>query len=231
MENSKETGRATAILLELKKHYPRVPALFLNYTTDAQMLCSIILSAQSTDAQVNKVTEKLFKKYKTSGDFAHAEPKVFRKEIHSTGYFNSKTKRVIGCFKIIEREHKGIIPKTMDALIALPGVGRKTANLVLANKGVVEGIAVDTHVFRLSQRLGFSAYNTPQKVEQDLMKLFDKKHWSQINGLLISHGRAVCTARNPKCGKCFLNNKKLCPRIDLLNKYLSNSSSVLLLWQ
>jgi len=208
--------RAAKVLSELKNHYPDVPRLFLSYGTQAQMLCSIILSAQSTDAQVNRVTEKLFKKYKSVDDFAHADFKTFSQEIKSTGYYRLKAKRVIDCFKMINALHRGKIPLKMEALIELPGVGRKTANLVLANNGIIEGIAVDTHAGRLARRLGFSPHSNPEKVEKDLMDSFPQREWVCINGLLISHGRAVCLARNPKCSVCFLNKKKLCPRIAVV---------------
>ncbi|NMA44504.1 MAG: endonuclease III [Candidatus Diapherotrites archaeon] len=208
--------RGKKVIFLLKKNYPAVPKLFLKYTTDAQMLCAIILSAQSTDAQVNRVTEKLFKKYKTVDDFASANQKTFEKEIFSTGFYKTKAKNIISCFKIIKKNYGGIVPLSMSDLISLPGVGRKTANLVLASKGIVEGIAVDTHVFRLSKRIGFSKAKTPVLVEKDLMQIFDKKDWSKINGLLISHGRAICTAKKPKCSSCFLNKKKLCKKFDVL---------------
>ncbi|MEK6959021.1 MAG: endonuclease III [archaeon] len=207
--------RAKKVFAELKSNYKGVPLLFLNYKTDAQMLCSIILSAQSTDKQVNKVTEKLFKKYKTVNDFASANLKTFEQEVRATGYYRQKAKRVIGCFKIIRDKYKGKLPSTMEELVELPGVGRKTANLVLANRGIVEGIAVDTHVWRLAQRLGFSKADDQHKIERDLMEVFDKKIWHELNGLLISHGRAICTARNPKCAECFLNKKRLCPRVGV----------------
>jgi endonuclease-3 len=215
MVTDKEKVRAKKVYAELLKHYPQVPLLFLDYGTDAQMLCSIILSAQSTDAQVNKVTERLFKKYKTVKDFASADRKIFEKEIRSTGYYHLKTKRVIDCFKAIIAKHDGKVPLTMSELVGLPGVGRKTANLVLANKGIVEGIAVDTHVWRLAQRLGFSKRDDQRKIERDLMDAFDRKVWHEINGLLISHGRAICAARSPKCSACFLNKKGLCPRMGV----------------
>ena len=215
MANSSAKLRAKKVYSALKKHYPKIPLLFLNHTTDAQMLAAIILSAQSTDAQVNKVTSVLFKKYKTVNDFASANLKVFEQEIKSTGYYRQKAKRVIECFKIIKAKYNGKIPLRMEELIELPGVGRKTANLVLANKGIVEGIAVDTHVWRLAQRLGFSKFDLQHKIEADLMNAFDKKVWHEINGLLISHGREVCTARNPKCNSCFLYEKKLCPKVGV----------------
>lgn len=207
--------RAKKVFVELKKNYPMVPKLFLNYGTDAQMLCAIILSAQSTDAQVNKVTKELFKKYKSVDDFASADLHKFQKEIFSTGFYKSKGKRVIGCFKKIKKDFNGKVPFKMSDLVSLPGVGRKTANLVLANKGIIEGIAVDTHVFRLAKRIGFSKGKNPELVEKDLILVFDKKVWVEINGLLISHGRAVCMAKSPLCEKCFLNSKKLCLRVGL----------------
>jgi endonuclease-3 len=210
--------RARKVYSELKKNYANVPLLFLNHSTDAQMLAAIILSAQSTDAQVNKVTLTLFKKYKSVNDFATANLKTFEKEIKPTGYYHQKAKRVIECFKIIRDNFKGKIPSKMEDLVELPGVGRKTANLVLANKGVVEGIAVDTHVWRLAQRLGFSKFDDQKRIELDLMQVFDKKVWHEVNGLLISHGRAICTARNPKCEDCFLKDNKLCPRVGVLSK-------------
>jgi endonuclease-3 len=210
MENNKK--RAAKVYIELRKHYENVPLLFLNYKTDAQMLCSIILSAQSTDRQVNRVTEKLFKKYKSVNDFANANIRTFEREVRATGYYRQKAKRIIECFKIIKAKHKGKIPLTMNELTNLPGVGRKTANLVLANKGIVEGIAVDTHVWRLAQRLGFSRHDSQHKIERDLMDVFDRAVWHEINGLLITHGRAICSARKPKCSTCFLNRKKLCPQ-------------------
>ena len=212
MDNKK---RAKSIFSLLLKNYPSVPMLFLHYKTDAQMLCAIILSAQSTDAQVNKVTNELFEKYKSVNDFANANLKEFETEIRSTGYFRQKAKRVIECFKIIRDKYNGKIPTVMDELIQLPGVGRKTANLVLVSKGIVEGIAVDTHVWRLAQRMGFTKFDDQLRIEIDLMNVFDKSVWSKVNGLFISHGRTICTAKNPKCVGCFLNEKKLCSRVGL----------------
>lgn len=207
--------RAKLIFGELKKNYSSVPLLFLHYKTDAQMLAAIILSAQSTDAQVNKLSKTLFKKYISVDDFASANLKVFENEIRSTGYYRQKAKRVIGCFKIIRDKYGGKIPLKMGELIDLPGVGRKTANLVLANKGIIEGIAVDTHVWRLAQRMGFTKFDDQKRIEIDLMAVFDKSVWHKVNGLFISHGRSVCTARSPKCSECFLNKKNLCPKIGV----------------
>lgn len=206
----KKKERARKVFSLLKNNYKNTPMLFLNYQTDAQMLCAIILSAQSTDAQVNRVTQALFKSYKTVDDFAGADLKTFEKEVKPTGYYKQKARRVIECFKIIRDMHGGEIPLSMHALVSLPGVGRKTANLVLANKGIVAGIAVDTHVWRLAQRLDFTIHDNQEKIEQDLMNVFDKKDWAKVNGLFITHGRAVCTARSPDCAHCFL--KGLCPK-------------------
>jgi endonuclease III len=214
MENDK---LAEKIMVELKNNYSRVPKLFLNYKTSSQMLCAIILSAQSTDTQVNTVTKELFKKYKTSYDFANAKLHEFEQEIFSTGFYKNKTKNVINCFKKIEKEFGGKLPQTMEELVTLPGVGRKTANLVLLSLGKIEGIAVDTHVLRLSNRFGFSKTKNANKVEQDLMKLYKKKNWGLINKLFISHGRALCTAKKPDCKNCFLKKKNLCKQIDVVN--------------
>jgi len=212
----KKEERAEAIILELKKKYPRVPKLFLNHNTPSQMLCAIILSAQSTDAQVNAVTEKLFKKYKTVDDFANAKRSELEKEIFSTGFYKNKAKNVINCFKKIKTDFGGEIPKTIQELITLPGVGRKTANLVLLSMGEIVGIAVDTHVSRLSKRFGLSSEKNADKIEQDLIKIYDKKYWPFVNKLYISHGRSICTAKKPLCSQCVLNKKKLCPRVGVV---------------
>lgn len=213
--NKKE--RAEKIILEMKKNYPRVPKLFLDHNTPAQMLCAIILSAQSTDAQVNVVTKELFKKYKTVNDFANAKKSEFEKEIFSTGFYKNKTKNIIACFKKIKNDFGGKIPNNILDLITLPGVGRKTANLVLLANGKTSGIAVDTHVARLAKRFGLTKEKNPDKLEFDLLKIYDKKYWKYINRYYISHGRAVCIAKKPVCSKCFLNKKGICPRLDVKN--------------
>ena len=209
--------RAEKIILILKKNYVNVPNLFLNHNTPAQMLCAIILSAQSTDAQVNIVTKELFKKYKKVTDFANAKQNEFEKEIFSTGFYKNKAKNIINCFKKIEKEHGGKIPWNMQDLIALDGVGRKTANLVLLSHGDVRGVAVDTHVLRLANRFGVTKTKNANKVELDLIKLYDKKYWGLVNKMYISHGRATCTAKKPQCQECFIRNEKLCPRIGVIN--------------
>jgi len=157
---------------------------------------------------------KLFKKYKTAKDFADADVKELEQLIRSTGFYHNKAKNIMGAAKMIVSDFKGKVPDTMEGLIKLPGVARKTANIVLANAyGKVVGIAVDTHVGRLSQRLGFSKNSDPDKIEQDLLALFPKPKWYEINYLLIDHGRAICNARKPRCGECQV--KALCPSAKL----------------
>jgi len=199
--------RAKKILFLLKKNYGVIPNLFLNYSTDAQMLVAIILSAQSTDKQINKVTKKLFKKYKSVNDFANAKKQVFEKEIYSTGFYKQKAKHIISCFSIIESKFNSKIPLNMSDLISLPGVGRKTANLILLNKEIVEGIAVDTHVFRLSKRFGLSKSKTANHLEKDLQNIYEKNDWSSVIKSFITHGRNLCLVINPICVNCFLNKK------------------------
>jgi endonuclease-3 len=169
-----------------------------------------MLSAQSTDVQVNKVTVKLFKKYRTLQDYASVDPLQLQQDIFQVGYYRQKTKHLQAACRFIIEEFDGKVPRTMDELIRLPGVGRKTANIVLHRAfGVVEGIAVDTHVFRISRRLGLSEGKNPTQVEQDLMAILPKTQWDRINQLFIAHGRTRCIARNPKCNTCPLNI--LCP--------------------
>jgi len=204
--NKKKAGE---VLKRLRKVYPQAGTRLVHKNT-FQLLVATILSAQATDAQVNTVTEKLFKKYKTPADFAKADLRELKRLVKSAGYFNQKAKRIKESAKIISEKYGGKVPRTMEELVELPGVGRKTANIVLSyGFGRDEGIAVDTHVFRLSRRLGFSRANTPEKVEKDLMELIPKRQWGLVNGTLIFHGRAVCTARKPKHKECVLFN--ICP--------------------
>ena len=202
--------RAAEVLQILKKEYSDRPTTALAYHNTVQLLVAVILSAQCTDARVNMVVKPLFKKYKTAWDFANAGRKTLEKEIHSTGFYRNKAKNIINACKIIEQQHKGLVPKTMPELLHLPGVARKTANIVLGEgHGIIEGIAVDTHVRRLSNRLGFTKHSSPEKIEQDLMLLFPKKDWGEVSTRLIWHGRAVCSARKPKCISCPVSS--LCP--------------------
>lgn len=182
--------RAQALLRCLKKAHPK-SKIALKFGNNTQLLVAVILSAQCTDKKVNAVTEKLFKKYKMVDDFAGAKQSVFEREIHSTGFYRAKTKNIIAAAKMIRNEFGGKLPRTMREMIRIPGVARKTANVVLGNAyGVVEGIAVDTHVKRFAQVCRFSDSDNPVKIEQDLMKLFPKKEWFTLTYRIIDHGRA-----------------------------------------
>ncbi len=196
------------VLSILKKEYPRT-RVALEFGNPLQILVATILSAQCTDKRVNMVTKDLFKKYKKAGDFAKANQKTFENEIRSTGFYRNKAKNIINSARKIVKNFKGKVPGTMGELLTLPGVARKTANIVLYNGyGIIDGIAVDTHVRRLAQRLGLSKSDNPVKIEQDLMKVIPKKEWGRINHLLIDHGRKICDAKKPRCKECVL--KKLC---------------------
>ncbi len=181
----------------------------LNYKTDWQLLFATILSAQCTDKKVNKITRILFKKYPSVRAMANANKEELIKIIKPTGYYNSKAKYLIESSKLLVEKYNSKIPQTIKELIKLPGVGRKTANIVLnyAHK-IQEGIAVDTHVKRLSYWIGFTKNKNPEKIEKDLMTLFDKTFWGEINSLLVTHGRKICTAKKPKCKECIIN--KIC---------------------
>jgi endonuclease-3 len=174
------------------------------------MLIATILSAQCTDERVNKVTETLFQKYRSPQDYLDVPEEELANDIRSTGFFNQKTRSIRGACRVIVDEFGGEVPATMEGLITLPGVARKTANIVLGNSfGTVVGIAVDTHVRRVSQRLGFTEHEDPDKIEQDLMRLIPKRQWFPFTYTLIDHGRAVCVARTPRCGECPVSD--LCP--------------------
>ncbi|MCW3985945.1 MAG: endonuclease III [Candidatus Bathyarchaeota archaeon] len=182
----------------------------LHYSNPLELLVATILSAQSTDKIVNEVTKTLFKKYRKADDYANADLKELEKDIKSTGFYRNKAKYLKKMGHMLVEKFWSKVPKTMDELTTLPGVARKTANIVLSNAfQVVEGIAVDTHVRRLSQRLGLSENKDPNKIERDLMKLVPKEQWAKLNDLLIFHGRRVCTAKKPNCGECTVD--KLCP--------------------
>lgn len=193
----------------LEQHYGD-PKPALDYRNAYELLIAVILSAQTTDEGVNKATPKLFADYPTAAALAAAEPDEIEPYVKSLGFFRQKSKNIVNACRIIVAEHGGKVPDTMDALTALPGVARKTANIVLGNAfDKVEGIAVDTHVFRLAHRFGLSEHSDPNKVERDLMAAFPKDHWHRVNYDMITHGRAVCTAKRPACGPCFLND--ICP--------------------
>jgi endonuclease III len=193
----------------LKEEYPDVKPS-LNYINTIELLIATMLSAQSTDVQVNRVTEKLFRKYRTAEDYANADLKELETDLSSVNFYRSKAKNIKKATMIIVECYNGEVPKTMKELVALPGVGRKTANIVLARGfGVVEGIAVDTHVKRVSRRLGFTKNSDPEKIELDLMSLVPKEDFDSISMTLIYHGRRICQARKPKCKVCVV--KDLCP--------------------
>lgn len=200
-------NKATAnkIISILAKTYPQAK-IALNYKSPFQLLVVTILSAQSTDKQINKISPALFAHFKTINDFADSDVKELEKYIHSTGFFRNKAKNIKTAANVLLDKFNGIVPKTMTELLTLSGVARKTANVVLYNAfGINEGIAVDTHVKRLSDRIGFSKNTDPNKIEVDLMKLFPKTLWGKINHYLINHGRAVCVAKKPKCETCPIN--------------------------
>ena len=192
----------------LLKEYPKAHCT-LEFKNPLQLLVATIMAAQSTDARVNIVTRKLFKKYRTVRAFAQADPDIFQRDIASVGFFRNKTKSIIGCAKLLVDRFDGQVPQRMDELLSLPGVGRKTANVILGNVFGIPGIVVDTHVGRLSRRLGLSAQNDPDKVEQDLMELLAEDCWTMFSHLLVFHGRKVCLARKAKCDLCPVSG--LCP--------------------
>jgi endonuclease-3 len=201
-------ARVKAILEKLDEAYPGATCA-LKHENAFQLLISTILSAQTTDERVNMVTPGLFKKYPTPEAFAHANPKDIEQEIRSTGFYRNKTKSIIGASKKIVEEFHGEVPRTMEELLTLPGVARKTANVVLGCAfGIASGIVVDTHVQRLSRRLDLTKNTDPKKIETDLMKIIPHDHWILFSHQLIWHGRRVCKARNPLCIEC--NLEKIC---------------------
>lgn len=206
---------AEEVIRRLRENYPDA-RIVLNYSTDWELVVAVILSAQCTDKMVNKVTSELFKKYRTIEDYAGADIAEFEADIRPTGFYHNKAKNVIAAAQRVLSAFGGQIPQTMAELITLPGVARKTANIVLGNafpeayaSDPESGIAVDTHVSRLSQRLGLAASKTPEKIERDLMEIVPREDWYQFTYLLIEHGRAICTGQRPKCGQCFMQD--VCP--------------------
>jgi endonuclease-3 len=201
--------RTRSIIARLKREFPDAKCA-LDHANPLELLVATILSAQSTDARVNIVTPALFAKYKSAADYAAANPDVLQGEIHSTGFFRNKTKSILGMAQALEERHHGQVPDTMEALVALPGVGRKTANVVLGNAfGKNEGVVVDTHVGRISGLLKLTRQTDPVKIERDLMQLVPRKDWTIFSHLLILHGRKTCIARRPRCESCRIND--LCP--------------------
>ncbi|MFH1181353.1 MAG: endonuclease III [Candidatus Woesearchaeota archaeon] len=201
--------RAGKILVLLLKHYAS-PKTVLNFKTPFQLLVSVILSAQCTDKRVNIVTKELFKKYNAPKDFAAADVKALEQAIRSTGFYRNKAKNIMGASKAIIENFNGKVPSTMEELITLPGVARKTANVVLsAVFGKNEGIAIDTHCIRLTQRWKLTKNKDPVKIEQDMMKIIPREYWAKFSFATVLHGRQICFARKPNCAGCFIN--RICP--------------------
>lgn len=190
----------------LLKKYP-APKIALNFSNPLELLVATILSAQCTDKRVNEVTKGLFKKYRTAGDYASADPKVFEQEIRPTGFYKNKARQVINCCKALVERYGGRVPDTLEELTSLPGVGRKTANVVLGSAFGRQAIAVDTHVLRVSNRLGLVDSKDPDRVEQELMRQVPRDRWTAFTLAMILHGRETCTARRPKCGECILRRE------------------------
>lgn len=197
-------------IMELLEKEHADAKIALNYTNPLELLVATILSAQCTDERVNMVTKTLFKKYTRAEDYAHADLKELEQDIKSTGFYRNKARNLKKCCQMLVEKYNSQVPKTMDELLALPGVARKTANIVLSNAfGIIEGIAVDTHVRRLAKRLGLTEKDDAEKIEKDLMSIVPRDKWARITDLLIFHGRRVCAAKKPNCAGCVLN--KICP--------------------
>lgn len=201
--------RVKAVLALLDKEYGTDYICYLNHETPWQLLIAVILSAQCTDARVNIVTADLFQKYDTLEKFANASQEELEQDIHSIGFYHMKAKNIISCTKDLVLKFGGQVPKTLEELTSLAGVGRKTANVIRGNIYNEPSIVVDTHVKRISKKLGFAKSDDPEKVEYELMKVLPKDHWILYNIQIITLGRSVCVARNPKCAECFL--KEVCP--------------------
>ena len=202
-------SRTRDIIRRLKRAYPDAKCS-LNHTNPFELLVATILSAQCTDERVNMVTADLFRKYRKPEDYLKVSPRELEKDIQSTGFFRNKTKSIQGTSKVLTEEYGGEVPHTMEELLELPGVARKTANVVLGNAFEIKsGVVVDTHVTRLSHRLNLSQQKTAEKIEQDLIAIVPKKDWVMFPHLMIAHGRKICKARNPLCAECPV--EKLCP--------------------
>ncbi len=201
--------RTRKIIRLLKRAYPEAKCS-LNHSNAFELLIATILSAQCTDARVNIVTQDLFRKYRKPEDYLKVSEKELQQDIRTTGFFRNKTKSIQGTAKALSEQYRGKVPQTMDQLLELPGVARKTANVVLGNAfGISAGVVVDTHVTRLSRRLGLTTQKTAEKIELDLIAIVPKKDWVIFPHLLIAHGRAICKARNPLCAECVV--EQLCP--------------------
>ena len=206
---AQKSERVQKVLDALDREYGTEYRCYLNHETPWQLLIAVIMSAQCTDARVNLVTEHLFKKYNTLEKFANADLKELERDIHSTGFYHNKAKNIIACSRALLEDFHGEVPQTMEELTSLAGVGRKTANVIRGNIYNEPSIVVDTHVKRISKKLGFAKADDPEKIEYELMKVLPKDHWILWNIQIITLGRTVCFARNPRCAECFL--RELCP--------------------
>ena len=200
------TKRIAEILKRLDEAYGTEYVCYLNHETPWQLLIAVILSAQCTDARVNIVTKDLFQKYPSLEAFANADLKELEQYIHSTGFYHNKAKNIISCARTLVEKYDGEVPRELEELTALAGVGRKTANVIRGNIYHEPSVVVDTHVKRISKKLGFTKEDDPVKIEYDLMKVLPKDHWILYNIQIITLGRSICTARNPKCTECFLSD-------------------------
>ena len=206
---AQQAERIRKILAALDREYGTEYRCYLNHETPWQLLIAVIMSAQCTDARVNIVTADLFRKYDTLEKFANADLKELEQDIHSTGFYNMKAKNIIACCRDLVDKHGGEVPRTIEELTALAGVGRKTANVIRGNIYNEPSIVVDTHVKRISRKLGLTKSEDPVKIEQDLMKALPRDHWILWNIHIITLGRSICIARRPNCGECFL--REFCP--------------------
>ena len=206
---AQQAERIRKILAALDREYGTEYRCYLNYETPWQLLIAVIMSAQCTDARVNIVTADLFRKYDTLEKFANADLKELEQDIHSTGFYHMKAKNIIACCRDLVDKHGGEVPRTIEELTALAGVGCKTANVIRGNIYNEPSIVVDTHVKRISRKLGLTKSEDPVKIEQDLMKALPRDHWILWNIHIITLGRSICIARRPKCGECFL--REFCP--------------------
>ena len=200
------TKRIAEILKRLDEAYGTEYVCYLNHETPWQLLIAVILSSQCTDARVNIVTKDLFQKYPSLEAFANADLKELEQDIHSTGFYHNKAKNIISCARTLVEKYDGEVPRELEELTALAGVGRKTANVIRGNIYHEPSVVVDTHVKRISKKLGFTKEDDPVKIEYDLMKVLPKDHWILYNIQIITLGRSICTARNPKCTECFLSD-------------------------
>ncbi len=211
----KKIDTVARVLDILQKEYSDA-RVTLDFQNPLQLLIATILAAQCTDERVNRVTKVLFKKYRTAADFAKADPHTFEEEIRSTGFFHNKAKNIISCCQDIVKRFKGEVPRTLENLTSLAGVGRKTANIILGNAFGQQAIAVDTHVKRVTHRLGWAKSEDPDKIEFELMEVIPEKRWTLACHQVVFHGRNVCMAKNPQCPTCPVS--QLCPKIDVSAK-------------